>query len=64
MTKSTELNRRDVATITSRKTDAYNIMKAMYLAERGTDKFPRLNRAPDYSDFDEWLTQKKKEWNC
>lgn len=61
MTKPANLNRRDVATSAARKTTAYNILKAMYLKERGLTKFPRLNRAPDYSDFDEWLKQKLKE---
>ena len=64
MTKPTDLNRRDVATISSRKKDAYAILKAMYLKERGLKHMPKNGRQWDYSDFDNWLAQKKIEFDC
>lgn len=64
MTKSTTLNRRDVSTSAARKTAAYNILKAMYLQERGLSHMPKDGRKWDYSHFDEWLAQKKKELDC
>jgi hypothetical protein len=51
-------NRAKAETNRQRRALAYDYMKALYLKERGIDKFPRKNRAPDYSDFDEWLAQK------
>lgn len=64
MTKPPKLNRRDVAAISSRKTAAYNLAKAMYMQERGLANMPKNGRKWDYADFDNWLAQKKKEFNC
>jgi hypothetical protein len=51
-------NRAKAETNRQRRALAYDYMKALYLKERGFSKFPRKDRAPDYSDFDEWLAQK------
>lgn len=59
---SPETNRAKAETNRQRRALSYDYMKALYLQERGLTKFPRLNRAPDYSDFDEWLKQKLS--NC
>jgi hypothetical protein len=64
MTKPINLNRRDVATSASRKNAAYDILKAMYLQQHSFDHMPKNGRKWDYSHFDEWLAQKKKEFNC
>lgn len=52
-------NRKKVSQISKRKNDAYSIVKNMYLSEMGIDAMHY-----DYSRFDDWLTQKKKEFNC
>jgi hypothetical protein len=61
MTHNPEANRAKAETNRQRRALAYDYMKALYLKERRLSKFPRKDRAPDYSDFDEWLKQKA---NC
>ncbi len=51
-------NRAKAETNRQRRALAYDYMKALYLKERGFSKFPRKDRAPDYSDFDKWLAEK------
>ena len=61
MKTNPETNRIKTEASRQRRAKAYTFMKRMYLQERNLEKFPRRNRAPDYSRFDEWLAQKLKE---